>query len=475
MGEQEVSRAEEAEERRLFTKKLLPDLRALEIMLAEGAIESGRRRMGAEQELFLVDSRWQPAPVALEVLADLARPSLHDRARPLQPGAQPRPAGDGGRLPSRRMEAEISRAARRWPAQAARRHGAEVVLTGILPTLEKSDLTLENMTPRPRYLALNEAISRLRGGEYQFRIKGRDELLARPRQHDARGVQHQLPGALPGRARGVRPPLQRRPGDRRAGARRAPSTRRCSSAAGSGARPASPSSSSRSTPAGPPPPRSASRRRGSASGRGWVRESVLEIFQEDIARFPVLLAGEVDEDPLAELAAGRVPRLQALRLHNGTVYRWNRPCYGISDGRPHLRIENRVLPAGPSVVDEVANAAFWLGLLRGAADQYGDITRLHGLRRRQRELHLRRPPRARRAPDLAGLGQVAAPELVLDGAAAARPPGARHPGLRLRRRRALPRPRRGARCAGGGRAPSGCSTRSPASRGRGRGTSGWPP
>jgi CBS domain-containing protein len=79
---------------------------------------------------------------------------------------------------------------------------------------------------------------------------------------------------------------------------------------------------------------------------------------------------------LAILAGGGIPELDALRLHNGTIWRWNRPCYGITNGRPHLRIEFRSLPAGPSVVDEVANAAFCFGLLTGALREYGEISRL---------------------------------------------------------------------------------------------------
>jgi CBS domain-containing protein len=85
---------------------------------------------------------------------------------------------------------------------------------------------------------------------------------------------------------------------------------------------------------------------------------------------------DLDEDPLAEIAAGRPPALKALRLHNGTIYRWNRACYGITNGRPHLRIENRVLPSGPSTLDEVANGAFWLGLMNGLMRRHEDITRL---------------------------------------------------------------------------------------------------
>jgi CBS domain-containing protein len=108
-------------------------------------------------------------------------------------------------------------------------------------------------------------------------------------------------------------------------------------------------------------------------GRHWVRESALEIFQEDIARFRALISTDVEDDPFEELQHGRAPSLKALRLHNSTVYRWNRVCYGISDNMPHLRIENRILPAGPTPRDEIANAALWFGLISGVLERYGDI------------------------------------------------------------------------------------------------------
>jgi CBS domain-containing protein len=100
----------------------------------------------------------------------------------------------------------------------------------------------------------------------------------------------------------------------------------------------------------------------------------MEIYKEDIARFRVLLGTEIDEDSLELIGQRKAPKLRALQVHNGTVYRWNRPCYGISEnGQPHLRIENRVLPAGPTVLDQTANAAFWLGLMMGMAYEYKDI------------------------------------------------------------------------------------------------------
>jgi CBS domain-containing protein len=111
-------------------------------------------------------------------------------------------------------------------------------------------------------------------------------------------------------------------------------------------------------------------------GDDWVHESIMEIYREDVARFRVLISTELEESPLDKLDRGEIPTLKALRLHNGTIYRWNRPCYGIGEGKPHLRIENRVLPAGPSVLDEVANAAFFFGLMCGLGDQYEDVTKV---------------------------------------------------------------------------------------------------
>ncbi len=114
-------------------------------------------------------------------------------------------------------------------------------------------------------------------------------------------------------------------------------------------------------------------------GDGWVTSSVAELYKEDITRYRPLLAPDEYDDPLALLAEGSVPTLPALRLHTGTVWRWNRACYGISHTAggdvPHLRIENRILPSGPSTIDEVANAALWLGLMRSVTEDHPEISR----------------------------------------------------------------------------------------------------
>ncbi len=98
-------------------------------------------------------------------------------------------------------------------------------------------------------------------------------------------------------------------------------------------------------------------------GERWIT-SIFDLFEENVRYFPALLPVCDEEDPVETLERGDTPGLPELRLHNGTIYRWNRPIYDVVRGRPHLRVENRLLPAGPSVVDICANAAFYYGLIR---------------------------------------------------------------------------------------------------------------
>src|SRR5262249_29020818 len=111
-------------------------------------------------------------------------------------------------------------------------------------------------------------------------------------------------------------------------------------------------------------------------GDRWVESSILEVLREDAIRFRVLLTRKIEERPMKTLLSGEIPRLTAWRLHNGTIWRWNRPCYGIINGKPGLRIEARFLPAGTSILDEMANTAFFLGLLVGLPEEFGDVAKL---------------------------------------------------------------------------------------------------
>jgi hypothetical protein len=147
-------------------------------------------------------------------------------------------------------------------------------------------------------------------------------------------------------------------------------------------------------------------------GERWIT-SVFDLFEENIRYFPALLPICEDEDPLAVLAGGGIPQLAEMSLHNGTIYRWNRPVYAVVEGKPHLRVENRVLPAGPSVADVMANAAFYYGLVRSLAESERPIwtqmsfttagDNLHEAARLGLAAHLYWP----------GLGEVPVDELVL--------------------------------------------------------------
>jgi CBS domain-containing protein/gamma-glutamylcysteine synthetase len=372
MGTHELQDQLDGAGRRRFVRSVLEDLRALERMLAEGLIESGVRRIGAEQEMFLVDRGWRPAPVALELLERLGDPHFTTELGRFNLEINLDPLTFGGDC-LRRIETQLHERLDQLGA-VAREQGVECVLTGILPTLRHSDLGLENMTPKPRYQALNRAMSAMRDGAYELYIKGLDELLLK---HDSVMLEacnasfqvhlqvggQEFPNlyniaqvvAGPVLAAAANSPLlfgrQLWRETRIALFQQSVDTR----ASMDFLRERSP----RVT-----------------FGSGWVRASALELFQEDLARFRALVVTDVESDSQAELQRGQIPKLHALCLHNSTVYRWNRPCYGITDGRPHLRLENRVLPSGPTVLDEVANAALWFGLIAGFAARIEDITRL---------------------------------------------------------------------------------------------------
>ncbi|MCA9670438.1 MAG: CBS domain-containing protein [Myxococcales bacterium] len=369
MGTHEVRVRTAEEDHRVFMKRLLRDVRACERMLEQGMFEDGVRRIGAEQELFLVDRAWRPAPVSQQVLADIddARVTTELARFNLEFNLDPLEFGGSALL---RMEEQLDQLLE-LVRSAARMHNAHALLIGILPTLAPSDLGLDNMTDRVRYRELNEALTKLRGGPYQFRIKGTDELnldhdSVMPEACNTSFQVHFQSG--PDEFARLYNISQAATGPVLAAATNSPLLfgkrlwRETRIAVFQQAL------DTRTTSHHERSPRV-------SFGRGWLKGSVVEIFKEDIARFRVLLDAPSEEDAFEVLERGEVPQLKALRLHNSTIYRWNRACYGISaNGKPHLRIENRVLPSGPTVVDEVANAALWFGIMSGMSDEHPDIT-----------------------------------------------------------------------------------------------------
>lgn len=359
-----------------FIGHLLNDVRALEFMLDNDWFETDTIRIGAEQEMCLIDNKtFRPASINMQVLermtdspwcvTELAKFNLENNLQPQ--------VFSGKALSL--MEEENNRYLS-LIQQQLKDFDAQILLTGILPTLRKNDLGLHNLTPKERYFALVEAInSSLQKNTIEFKLDGIDELCI---SHDSPLIEacntsfqvhlqvtpkdfvplYNIAQTLaaPTIAIAANSPLV-------FGKRLWHESRIALFQQALDTRSSNDHMRERSPRVN--------------FGKGWLKNSILEIYKEDISRFRVLLGGEVDENSLDMIKAGKVPKLRALQMHNSSVYRWNRPCYGISDnGKPHLRIENRVLASGPTVVDEMANAAFWLGAMVGIHEQYGDITKL---------------------------------------------------------------------------------------------------
>ncbi len=369
----EVDGKLEGERQREFMAAILDDVRALEYMLDHNLFESNVRRVGAEQEMFLVDESWRPARGVLQVLERLkGDPHYTTELGQFQLEVNCAPqvlAGDGLGLLHEQLDQLVEKA-----RKAAGELGMAVVLMGILPTMQKGDLGLDAMVPSARYMQLNKIVTALRGGKFEVAIKGLDELVL---DHDSVMVEacnssfqvhlqvapdefarmYNLAQVLAGPLMAVsaNSPIvfNRRlwAETRIALFRQAVDTRKNKSLY-------------RETEARV------------SFGTRWVKKSIVEIFREDISRFRALVGTDLpEESPMAMLARGQLPDLKALRLYNGTIYRWNRACFGMTDGKAHLRIENRLMPAGPSTIDEVANSAFWVGMMVEIGAREHDITR----------------------------------------------------------------------------------------------------
>ncbi|WP_299462904.1 CBS domain-containing protein [uncultured Microscilla sp.] len=374
MGVQEVKIAANQKELNRFTRFLLKDIQAMEYMLENDWFEQAPIRIGAEQEVCLVDEHGKPAPKSMEILAALNHPSFTTELSRFNIEANLSPVEFTGDCFSR-VQKELDDLME-LIHKTAHDLEARVILTGILPTIRKFDLDIENLTPIDRYYALLQAIERLRGkAAYELKIEGLDELNLK---HDSALIEacntsfqvhlqvtpqdfvskYNIAQAISAPVLAVSSNSPMLFGKRLWNETRIALFQQSvdTRITNEHLRYTSP----RVT-----------------FGNGWVKNSILDLYKEDIVRFKVLLTTDVKEDVLESVKNNKTPQLQALSIHNSTVYRWNRPCYGISpNGKPHLRIENRILPSGPTTLDEVANSAFWVGLMNGFEEAYPDVTKV---------------------------------------------------------------------------------------------------
>lgn len=353
-----------------FIKHLLSDIKALELMIEKGMIEDDIVRIGAEQEFCLVTDKWRPSMISQEVLksidddhftTELARYNLEINLDPTELR---------GKCFSK-VEDEL-RLLLAKAKSAAESHQNSVVLTGILPTIGKKELGFDYMTPSPRYRNLNEITREIRGGDFELNLSGVDELSI---QHDSVlfeacntsfQMHLQIPSfdfissynwsqAIAGPVLSVctnSPLLLGRElwsETRIALFQQSIDTRGSSRAL-------------------------RDRQARVTIGNHWASGTAADIFKNDVALYNIILTRDIEKNSMDILKEGKIPGLKALCLHNGTIYRWNRACYGVGGGKPHLRIENRYIPAGPTVLDQMANFAFWVGLMKGRPAAYDDMS-----------------------------------------------------------------------------------------------------
>jgi CBS domain-containing protein len=376
MGEQKINIHKSDKIQIQFIEHLLHDIEALEYMLKNKMFETGITRIGAEQEFCLVTKDWRPANNADDILTEINDPHFTTELAKYNLEINLDPfelKEDCFHLMKTQLKSLLEKA-----NTIAKKHDSKVLLTGILPTISQTHLKLNYITNRPRYLALNDRLMEQRGSHFHLHLMGVDELSIR---HDsvlfeACNTSFQLhlqidpddfissfnwAQAIAGPVLSVctnSPLLLGRElwsETRIALFRQSIDTRHISLALKDQL------------------PRV-------SFGSQWASGSIVDIYKENIAQYKSVLANEIDENSLEDVKKGNIPKLKALSLHNGTLYPWNRACYGVGGGKPHLRIENRYIPSGPSILDEMANFVLWVGLMLGRPKKFNDMPKVMDFR-----------------------------------------------------------------------------------------------
>ncbi|HEY6278022.1 MAG TPA: glutamate-cysteine ligase family protein [Streptosporangiaceae bacterium] len=351
------------DDRRKYRDKLQRSLDVFARMLRESRFEDDPAQVGLEIELNLVDADGEPSMRNADVLDAIADPAWATELGQfnLEINVPPRQL-DGGALAD--LESEV-RASLNAADAKARSTGSRLVMIGILPTLAEDQMHEGILSANERYKVLNEQIFAARGENMRIEIDGAERLLTHADSitPEAACTSVQLHVQVsPEAFASYWNAAQAIAGVQVALAANSPflfgrqlwhETRI--------------TLFEQATDTRPDELKYQGVRPRVWFGERWIT-SVFDLFEENIRFFPALLPICEDEDPLAELDRGTCPQLAEMSLHNGTIYRWNRPVYAVVDGTPHLRVENRVLPAGPSVADVLANAAFYYGLVRALVE-----------------------------------------------------------------------------------------------------------
>ncbi len=408
MGEEVSSTKFTREDRQRYRVKVRQCLDVFERMLAEAKFDVERPMTGLEIELNLVTSEGDPSMASAEVLDNIADEAFQTELGQFNIEINIPPqgiAGDAAAQLEKQVRADLNHAEDR-----ATEVGAHLLMIGILPTLLGEHLVGSSLTANPRYQLLNEQIFAARGEDLHLSIRGVERLSTYADtivpEAACTSVQYHLqvsPDTFPAYwnaaqsvagiqlALGANSPYffgKELWSESRIALFEQATDTRSDELKAQGVRPRV------------------------WFGERWIT-SIFDLFEENVRYFPALLPICSDEDPLTVLEAGDVPSLAELRLHNGTIYRWNRPVYDVVRDRPHLRVENRVLPAGPTVADICANGAFFYGLTRVLAEDDRQLWTRMSFSAAAENFHAAAKHGIDARVYWPGLGEVPAAELVL--------------------------------------------------------------
>jgi len=396
------------EDRQQYRQKVRRCLDVFARMLAESHFDVERRSMGLEIELNLTDESGDPAMANEKVLDLIADEDFQTELAQFNIEINIPPQKIEGRV-FRTLETEV-RASLNHADDMSKQAEADVVMIGILPTLRPEHLGVDTLSANPRYALINEQIFAARGEDLQIAIDGVDRLntYADTIAPEAACTSVQLH-------------LQVNPETFAAHWNASQAIAGVQLALGANSpfffgkelwRETRIALFEQATDTRPEELKAQGVRPRVWFGERWIT-SIFDLFEENVRYFPSLLPICEKEDPVEVLDRGDVPQLAELRLHNGTIYRWNRPVYDVVRGKPHLRVENRCLPAGPTVVDVLANAALYYGLIKVLAEADRPVWSQMSFSAAEENFHTG----ARHGIDAKiywpGVGEVPATELVL--------------------------------------------------------------
>jgi len=370
VGELKVIKLNSKKDKAKYIHHLLKDIEALEVMIQNNRIERKPIRIGAEQEFCLVDEEFYPNKNSLDVLKEINDNHFTTEIGSYNLELNLDPIDLKGDCFSKLyndLKTKMNKA-----RDATKKHDTKIVLTGILPTLALKHVKLKYMTPIQRYVVINDAIKESRKQDFDIHIKGVDELNLKHNSVMLEGCNTSFQMHLQidpdnfvdsyNWAQAISGPILSACANSPLlfGKELWHETRIALFTQSVDTRANSFMLNEKQSRVG--------------FGSNWATGSVTDIFKDNISRFRSLVSSEYILDSVEMLSNGETPKLKALNLHNGTVYPWNRPCYGVNDkGKPHLRIENRYIPSGPTTKDEIANMAFWVGVMLGKPKKYDNI------------------------------------------------------------------------------------------------------